>query len=143
MDRLSDTIRGELGRFGIDDDLGAVVDRWPAAVGRAIARNAWPSRLGRDGTLYVNTRDTIWAFELAQQALEIAARAGVSAIRFSVGQLAGSEFAVEDRPPLVPALEHEVAATELAAGIESQDLRQTIENVIKLSLARNASGPLV
>ena len=28
---------------------------WPAAVGAAIARNAWPLRLGRDGTLHVAT----------------------------------------------------------------------------------------
>src|SRR5689334_10033273 len=91
MERLSDTVRGELSRFGPQAGLADVVARWPAAVGDGIARNAWPARIGRDGTLHVNTADSVWAFELAQSAREIAARVEVPAVRFAPGPLPGSE----------------------------------------------------
>ena len=68
MDRLGDEVRQELGRFGPQGDIGRVVEAWPAAVGATIARNAWPARIARDGTLHVATRDSVWAFELGQQA---------------------------------------------------------------------------
>ena len=32
-----------------------LLERWPAAVGPAIARNAWPARIAKDGTVHVNT----------------------------------------------------------------------------------------
>ena len=35
--------------------MADLVARWPEAVGRGIARNAWPARIARDGTLHVNT----------------------------------------------------------------------------------------
>ncbi len=60
---------------------------WPEAVGEAIARNAWPARIARDGTVHVNTADSIWAFELGHQAPEIAARLGVEKLRFAPGPL--------------------------------------------------------
>ena len=44
---------------------------WEAAVGPEIARNAWPARFQRDGTLIVHTKDAIWGFELGQRAAEI------------------------------------------------------------------------
>ena len=34
--------------------LTAIVRRWPAAVGELIAREAWPVRLQRNGTLLVH-----------------------------------------------------------------------------------------
>ena len=33
-----------------------------------VAANAWPARIARDGTLYVNTSSSTWAFELGQLA---------------------------------------------------------------------------
>ena len=33
---------------------------WPEAVGDEIARNAWPARIQRDGTLVVHVRDAVW-----------------------------------------------------------------------------------
>ena len=67
MDRLSGTVRGELSRFGPQGSLVEIVGRWPDAVGESIARCAWPARINRDGTLVINTADSIWAFELAQK----------------------------------------------------------------------------
>src|SRR3954468_18363473 len=68
--------------------MGETVAAWPAAVGDEIARNAWPARFTRDGTLIVHTRDSVWAFELTQRAGEIQERLeGVNAIKFVPGPL--------------------------------------------------------
>ena len=47
--------------------LADVVARWPERSAPAIARNAWPARIARDGTLHVSTADSVWAFELGHQ----------------------------------------------------------------------------
>jgi hypothetical protein len=116
-----------------------LIDRWPAAVGAAIARSAWPSRIARDGTLHVNTADSVWAFELTQQATEIAARLGVETVRFSPGPLAGGG---EETPPQTvrkPLPEEVRDAAALTAGIEDEKLRQSVERAASLSIARAAS----
>jgi hypothetical protein len=87
VDRLGDEIRETLGRFGPQAGMAEVVDRWSGAVGSAIARNAWPARIARDGTVHVNTADSIWAFELGQRGAEIAAALDVPAVRFAPGPL--------------------------------------------------------
>ena len=51
--------------------MGALLAAWEAAVGPEIARNAWPARFQRDGTLIVHTKDAIWGFELGHRAGEI------------------------------------------------------------------------
>jgi predicted nucleic acid-binding Zn ribbon protein len=81
MDRVGDAVRRELGRFGPADGMAPIVEAWPAAVGVEIARNAWPARLARDGTLHVNAKDSIWAFELKSRAEDIQARLGEHAPR--------------------------------------------------------------
>ena len=87
MERIRSAVQSELGRFGPAAGMADVVRGWPDAVGEAIARNAWPARIGRDGTLFVNTADAVWAFELQHRAEEIAARAGGERIRFVPGPL--------------------------------------------------------
>src|SRR5437764_1318776 len=89
MERIGDDVRRELGRFGPSAGMTEIVAAWPEAVGEAIAQNAWPARIGRDGTLYVHAADAIWAFELGQRAQEIAARVGVGRARFTPGPLSG------------------------------------------------------
>lgn len=109
-------------------------------VGPAIARNAWPSRVARDGTLHVNTSDSVWAFELTQQAPEIAARLQVETVRFSPGPLAGSS---EPPAPILvsePSPEQVADARALAVGIEDEKLRESLERAASLSLARGPSG---
>ena len=53
MERLDGSVRRALRSSGVPDAglLAEVTRAWPAAVGAAIARAAWPQRLGRDGTL--------------------------------------------------------------------------------------------
>ena len=81
MDRVGDAVGRELGRFGPASGMASVVEAWPLAVGPEIARNAWPARIARDGTLHVHTQDSIWAFELTSRAEEIRTRLGNAAPR--------------------------------------------------------------
>ena len=119
------------------------MERWPAAVGDAIARNAWPNRLGRDGTLYVNTADAIWAFELTQRAADISRRLEVPAIRFVAGPLAGSSEEVPEPTVPLPTPQQVEAAAEIASEIGSDDLRETVAKVVGLGLARADSDRTV
>ena len=79
MDRVGNAVGRELGRFGPASGMAPVVEAWPLAVGPEIARNAWPARIARDGTLHVHTQDSIWAFELTTRAEEIRTRLGNAA----------------------------------------------------------------
>jgi hypothetical protein len=122
--------------------MAEVVERWPDAVGEAIARNAWPARIARDGTLHVNTADSVWAFELGQRAAEIAERAGVPKLRFAPGPL---PEAVEERvaPPLEVRPEDEERARAIAARIEDENLRESVQKAVTFSLARARDDPTV
>ncbi len=140
MERLSDTVRVELGRFGAAGDLAEVLERWPDAVGEGIARNAWPSRISRDGTLHVNTADSVWAFELSHRGAEIAERLAVPGIRFAPGPLASTDRAAPARPPVEPTGEELRAAAGIAAEIADEKLRRTVERAAALSLASSRSG---
>lgn len=108
---------------------------WPAAVGEAISRNAWPSRIARDGTVHVNTADSIWAFELGHQASEIAARLGVEKLRFAPGPLPEHPAEAAAPEPLQPTAEQERQAASIAASIEDENLRRSVQKAVSLSLA--------
>ncbi|TML50999.1 MAG: DUF721 domain-containing protein [Actinobacteria bacterium] len=108
-------MRKELGRFGPQAGMPELVERWPAAVGPAIARNAWPARIAKDGTVHVNTADSVWAFELGQRAREIEARLGVPKLRFAPGPL--PEAAPEAAPDVPqPNRGRESAQTRCTSG---------------------------
>jgi hypothetical protein len=112
-----------------------LLERWTPVVGEAIARNAWPARIGKDGTVHVSTADSIWAFELGQQARAIAERLGVPRLRFAPGPLPeADEGPVE--PPLRPTPEDEERARALATAITDEKLRESVQKAVRLSLAR-------
>jgi hypothetical protein len=145
VDRLGDEVRKELGRFGPEGDIGRVVEAWPQAVGATIARNAWPARISRDGTLHVATRDSVWAFELGQQAGLIGERLGElapPAIRFAPGRIPEPGPTPAPEQPAKPLVEpdpevRKVAAT-LASEIGDEELRGLVERAVAASLARAA-----
>jgi hypothetical protein len=112
-----------------------LLERWPPAVGEAIARNAWPARIAKDGTVHVNTSDSIWAFELGQRAVEIAARLEVPKVRFAPGPLPATAEERRERP-LEPTREEEELARTLAASIGDEKLRESVQKAVRLSLAR-------
>src|SRR5437016_220805 len=96
MDRLGDGLDRELGRLGGAEApvAAALVTRWAELVGEQIARNAFPARVARDGTLHVNTSSSSWAFELTQLRATILERlqaelggAAPKALRFTPGPL--------------------------------------------------------
>ncbi len=135
MERLGSDLRAELSRFGPQAGMTELLERWPAAVGAAIARNAWPARIARDGTVHVSTSDSVWAFELGQRAGEIADRLGAARVRFAPGPL--PEAVPEDvREPASPT-EGEVAeGRRIAAGIGDEKVRESVQKAVSFSLAR-------
>jgi hypothetical protein len=149
MERIGRRIERELSRAGSGEGLALshVTTAWPGVVGEAVARQAWPLRVGRDGTLHVATTSATWAFELDRLAPEIHARLAAalgdeapSALRFRVGPVPepGTPDATESGPPPPPEASPEVsAAVESAtAEIQDPDLRELVSRAARASLSR-------
>ena len=139
-------MRREVVRLGPQAELGRYVEMWAAAVGDQIARNAWPARISRDGTLHVHTSSAAWAFELAQLEADVRKRLGGGAparIRFAPGPLPEPETqSVGDAATRAPApgpAERKTAAA-LAAGIEDEKLRNLVVRAAAASLAGARDG---
>jgi hypothetical protein len=143
MDPLADEIKRELHSLGPQAEIGAAAESWPAAVGPEIARNAWPSRFLRDGTLVVHTRDAVWAFELTQRAAEIAARLpNAPALKFTPGPLAEAAVEAPSEEPaaiLEATPEQALEVARWAASIEDEELRELVARAARASLARAAA----
>jgi Dna[CI] antecedent, DciA len=135
-------VAAELSRFGPQAGMAEIVERWPAAVGDAIAANAWPARIARDGTLHVSTADAVWAFELGQRGVEIAARAGVPRVRFAPGPLPESDTA-PPAPSIEVSPEDAERAAAIAASIDDEELRESVQKAVSLGLARSRRNPTV
>jgi hypothetical protein len=146
MEPLGPEIRRELGRFGPAAGMAELLRAWPAAVGDAIAANAWPARFMRGGTLVVHAADSVWAFELSQRAEEIARRLGElvpKGLKFVPGPLpeAGAEPAEQSRPALRPASDEEARrAASWAAEIADPELRELAARAARASLVAAGSG---
>jgi hypothetical protein len=155
MERIGREVERELGRRGDGDTaaISRIVEAWPAAVGEAVARNAWPLRVGRDGTLHVATTSATWAFELDRLAPEIARRfadvlgaSAPAALRFRPGPVPEpprpapeARDAALQEPTLTPP-EVAAEAASAAAAIEDPELREVVERAARASLARARSG---
>ena len=143
MEPLGDELRAVLGRAGIEAPAEtALAEVWPKAVGEEIARNAWPARFQRDGTLLVHVRDSVWGFELSQRAAEISPRLpGSPPLKFVPGPLPDESaetgsVPVESRPAAT--LEQAREAAGWAAAIEDDELREAVARAARASLARAA-----
>ena len=150
MERIGRGIDQELARFGPAAGMRRLVGAWPAAVGETVARNAWPARLSREGTLHVSTSSSAWAFELAQLAPTVVKQlrdtlgeeAPVS-VRFAPGRLPApgpAPAAESQEPPPQPSAEELAAAEAFAAGIADDDLRSLVARAAAASLARAAAS---
>jgi Dna[CI] antecedent, DciA len=115
--------------------MAELVELWPTAVGDGIARNAWPARIARDGTVHVNTADSVWSFELGQRATEIAAKLGVPKVRFAPGPLPEADVEPLEHPVEVSP-EDEERARAIASSIADKTLRESVQKAVSLSLAR-------
>jgi hypothetical protein len=149
--KIGGDVRRELERFGpTAAGMSELVSAWPELVGEQIARNAWPSRLARDGTLHVATSGSAWAFELTQLAPELLARLreglgdlAPRALRFGPGKLPdlapeGAESPA--RPVPQPSAADVERASELASAIGDENLREVVAKAAAASLARTADG---
>jgi hypothetical protein len=142
---IGDDVRRQLSRFGPAAGMAELLAAWPAAVGDGIARNAWPTRVGRDGTLHVAVTSSAWAFELGANAPQILGRLqevlgeGVpAALRFTPGPI--PEPDPEDAGLGVPTAPEPTAnelgeAERIAATIEDLELRALVQRAAAASLA--------
>jgi predicted nucleic acid-binding Zn ribbon protein len=140
-------VRRELARFGAADGMAGVVGAWPELVGEEVARNAWPARIARDGTLHVHTSSSAWAFELGQLAPTILERlretlpkSAPKALRFAVGNLPVPESTTAERAgPEAPrpGPKERAAAAELTASLTDPELRDLVARAAAASLAKS------
>jgi hypothetical protein len=149
LERLGEGAQRELARFEAAPGLLELVDAWPRAVGAEIARNAWPARVARDGTLHVSTSSSTWAFELTQLEADVRSRLAATLgegvpkqLRFAPGPLPApaaesSETAPQGR--LVASAKARSQAASLAAEIENEELRDAVARAAAASLERAAS----
>jgi hypothetical protein len=155
MERIGRDVEHALRRTGggAGFALAEITAAWPGTVGDAISRNAWPLRLGRDGTLHVATASATWAFELDRMGTEIRERLSAvlgeqapAALRFRVGPVpepvAASHGTVKreskESAPTDPQVTSEAAAA--AAEIEDPELRQLVARAARASLSKPSSG---
>ena len=112
---------------------------WEAAVGDEIARNAWPARFQRDGTLIVHTKDAVWSFELGHRSAEVSSRLpGRPPLKFVPGPLPepGGELPAAASGPPPATLEEREQAAAWASRIDDEELRATVARAASASLAR-------
>jgi hypothetical protein len=150
LERLGERTRRELARFESAPGLGELVEAWPRAVGPEIARNAWPARVARDGTLHVATSSSTWAFELTQLEADVLGRLRAHVqesvpkkLRFAPGPLpeppSPDLSGTGSHEPLVAGAKVRSQAELLAAGIEDEELREAVARAAAASLERAAS----
>jgi hypothetical protein len=149
MERLGDSLNRELGRFGAAGTMPAITAAWPAAVGAEVARNSWPARVARDGTLHVHTSSSAWAFELTQLATVVLGQLGdalgddaPAGLRFAPGHLPEPLHVAEEQPVRVvyePSAEAVHEAERLASAIGDEELRAQVARAAALSLERARS----
>jgi len=146
MERLDGSVRRALRGAGVPDAgvLAAVTRAWPAAVGPAVARAAWPQRVARDGTLHVTTVSSTWAFELGRMEDEVRAKlreelgdATPPALRFRPGPVPApgedDDRAPAGAPP--PSPEEDAIAASVASAIDDPALREAVRRAAAASLA--------
>jgi len=143
MEPLGEEVRRALRGLGPQGAVSELTSAWPAAVGPEIARNAWPARVQRDGTLVVHARDAVWAFELTQRAPEIAPRLpGAPKLRFVPGPIPELEppaASTAAPPPPAATLEQAREAARWAAAIDDAELRELVARAARASLAKAAA----
>jgi len=155
MERIGKEIESSLARTGAAPalELQRIAAAWPAAVGDAVARNAWPLRIGRDGVLHVATSSATWAFELDRLSPELALRlsdalgegSAPKGLSFRVGPIPEPGRPAEERrarpdPTLGASPETLAEADSAAAEIEDPELRELVRRAARASLAGPCSG---
>ncbi len=155
MEQLGREVERELRRRGGANlaPLAELTAAWPAVVGDAVARQAWPLRIARDGTLHVATSSATWAQELTflgDEILErLRSRLGKDApvaLKCAPGPIpepeqhdTGAPEPTPRAPDVVPP-EVRSEAAAAAAAIDDPELRELVARAARASLARARSG---
>ena len=151
MERIGKEVERGLVRAGGDAGvmLTELTASWPRAVGEQIARNAWPLRVGRDGTLHVATSSSTWAFELdrmrdriAKQLADALGEGAPKVLRFRPGPVPEPGVATESLPgsrPPEPTSEDRREAASAASSIDDPALRELVARAAQASLSRARS----
>jgi hypothetical protein len=152
MERIGDEVSRALSRSGDGAALALaeITAVWSSSVGEAVARQAWPLRIGRDGTLHIATSSSTWAFELDRMAADVLARLqsalgpkSPTSIRFRPGPIpepGASDAAAACAPRVIEATPEDAATADLAtAPIEDPELRALVARAVRASLARARS----
>jgi hypothetical protein len=122
-------------------DVAAIARRWPAAVGEAIAREAWPARLTADGELVVHASASVWASELSHLEADLRARleavgiAPAPRLRFTVGAVPRRPEAVGDAAP-ASAPPDDPRADRWTSSIRDPELREAVSLAARSWLER-------
>jgi hypothetical protein len=144
MERIGEDVGRALRRFGVQGAMSAITTAWPTAVGPEIARNAWPSRVSRDGVLQVNTSTSAWSFELTHLAADVLERLSgalgkdaPAALRFAPGPV--PEPSADLDPPrhgarIEPTAATSAEAAAIVAQIDDEELRERVARAAALSL---------
>lgn len=154
MERIGHEVEKELSRGGSRAalPLAALTSAWPEVVGAAIARQAWPLRISRDGTLHVATASATWAHELGFLADEILDRLrdrlgseAPRAMRCAAGPIPEREVADATVTPSAPPageipVEVRSEAAHAASAIADPELRELVARAARASLLRARSG---
>ena len=153
MERIGNEVERALARSGSRDaiPLAALTTAWPAVVGDAIARHAWPLRVGRDGTLHVATSSATWANEVSFLGGEIVERLRAelgpdapARLKCAVGPV--PESATSDTAETGDSEVHDVPedivseAAAAASTIADPELRELVARAARASLLRARSG---
>jgi hypothetical protein len=148
MERIAADVERQLGRFDGSGAMPRIIEAWPGVVGAEVARNAWPARVARDGTLHVHTSSSVWAFELGQLAPRILERLSAElgriappALRFAQGHLPEPQSAATSvaRAAPEPSEQALAEATALSAEIGNEELREKVRRAASLGLSRDAT----
>ena len=145
LEPLGRELRAELARLGPAGAIGEVAEAWPEAVGQAIAANAWPARIAREGTLHVATSSSAWAFELTHLEATIRERlaerlgaAAPPALRFAPGRVpepGAEDVTTSARTVPKPSPAARAAGEHIASEIEDPALREAVARAAAASLA--------
>jgi hypothetical protein len=146
VERLAGDVRRALGAVGGGQaGMAVLVARWPTIVGEQMARNAWPARVARDGTLHVATSSAAWAFELTHMRSlvlgQLRAALGDDAPRglaFAPGKVPEPAGASSDPPARTrrrPGDAERARAREVTASIADPELRERMAAAVAAALA--------
>jgi hypothetical protein len=134
------------------EQLAAIVAAWPGAVGETVARNAWPQRVARDGTLQVATTSATWSFELGRLSADVLERLRTTlgddapvALRFAPGPVPEASAPTTAVAREIPCADpgQRRAAAAAASVIEDDELRELVARAAAASLALAADDQRV